>query len=250
MTALSKFFRQFLPDSIKRLIDPDSYKIDDFVISTVKETDSENLILDAGAGECKYKNLPGMHKYIAIDTALGDQKWNYSMIDVLGSLDNLPVKPNVFGTIICTQVLEHVNRPQIVLNELFSVLKEGGNICLTAPQGWGVHQAPHDYFRFTNHALLFLLKEAGFIDIVVTPSCGYFGYLANRLTVFPKTLFWQIKKKWLRLILLPIEFLSYLFFVVIFPIVLNAIDPLDREQNYTLNYFVKGKKPDERKKQA
>jgi hypothetical protein len=55
-------------------------------------------------------------------------------------------------------------------------------------------------------------------------------------------MFWQIKSWLLRIILFPLELLSYVLFVAIFPIILNSIDFLDRKKDYTLNYFVKAKK--------
>ncbi|PQP35667.1 hypothetical protein C6A37_01510 [Desulfobacteraceae bacterium SEEP-SAG9] len=243
MTMYRKLFERLFPNFIKRIIDPVTYKIDTFVISVVNESGTGNLVLDAGAGECRFKSCLKNKTYVAIDAAWGDSTWNYSQLDAVGALDRLPFTSDVFDCVICTQVLEHVREPQLVLNELFRALKQGGLICLTAPQGWGVHQAPHDYFRFTNLALRYLLEKAGFENLSITPSCGYFSYLANRLTLFPKQLFWHIKRRWLRITVFPVELLSYFFFVLAFPLLLNAMDFLDRDRNYTLNYFVKGRKP-------
>jgi len=242
MMKLQKLFHRFCPRYMKRLIDPVTYGIDQFVISTVSKLGLKGFLLDAGAGECKFKDKLRDVRYVAVDTAWGDQTWDYSSIDVASSIDRLPFDADVFDAIICTQVLEHVKEPQRVLDELFRVLQGGGLVCITAPQGWGVHQPPHDYFRFTCHALTYLLESAGFNQITITPSCGYFGYLANRLTIFPKALFWQIKSTLLRLILLPLEFLSYVLFVGIFPLLLNALDVFDRRRDYTLNYYVTVKK--------
>ena len=239
---LQELFHRLCPGFVRRLIDPVTHDIDNFVVSSVSELGPEKLVLDAGAGECRFKDLLKDVQYVAVDTGWGDIAWNYSKIDVAGNVDELPFESNVFDIVICTQVLEHVKEPQLVINELFRTLKTGGVICLSAPQGWGVHQAPHDYFRFTCYALSYLLEKAGFQEISVKQSCGYYGYLANRLTVFPKTLFWQIENNWLRLALFPLEILSCCIFVVLLPLILNSIDILDRKQDYTLNYFVKGKK--------
>ena len=227
---------------MRRIIDPVTYGIDQFVTSTVSALEPAALLLDAGAGECRFKDKLRDVRYVAVDTAWGDQTWDYSSINVASSIDRLPFESDVFDIIICTQVLEHVKEPQRVLDELFRALKGGGVVCITAPQGWGVHQPPHDYFRFTCYALSYLLESAGFEQITITPSCGYFGYLANRLTIFPKALFWQIRSTLLRLILFPLEFLFYVLFVGTFPLLLNALDVLDRRRDYTLNYYVTGKK--------
>ena len=239
---LQKLFHRLCPDFLKRFIDPATHDIDKFIAANLSGLGQDKLILDAGAGECRFKDLLKDAQYVAVDTTWGDQSWNYSKIDVAGSVDKLPFASNVFDIVICTQVLEHVKVPQLVIDEIFRTLKFGGIVCLSAPQGWGVHQAPHDYFRFTNYALSYLLENAGFQEISIRQSCGFFGYLANRLTVLPKTLFWQIEKRWLRLVLFPLEILSYFIFVVLFPLALNSIDFLDRKKDYTLNYLVEGRK--------
>jgi SAM-dependent methyltransferase len=243
MIGFNILFQNYVPGLLKRIIDPATAGIDRFIESSLSEMTPACLILDAGAGECRFKDrFKDKLRYIAVDSTWGDQSWDYSKIDVLSQLENLPFRSQVFDSVICTQVLEHVKEPQVVLSELARALKDGGTIILTAPQGWGVHQPPHDYFRFTNFGLFYLLQSAGFAEISITPACGYFGYLANRVTVAPKILFWQIKSKWVRMLLFPLEILSYFFFVIFFPAILNAIDFLDKKQDYTLNYLVKGKK--------
>ena len=231
-----------IPSSLRRLIDPNSYRIDQFAASLSRDLVPASKVLDAGAGEAQYKKYFANYSYTAIDTKWGDFNWNYSNLDVVGNLKKLPFSKDIFDGVLCTQVLEHVNEPSKVIKEFHRVLKPGGVLYLSAPQGWGVHQAPHDYFRFTHYGLKYLLEKAGFEIKSTVSSCGYFGYLANRLTIFPKTLFWQIKKKMFRFILIPLEILSYIIFVLILPLILNRIDFLDRKQDYTLNYMIRAKK--------
>ena len=243
MSKISKLYASLFPTTIRKLIDPGAFKLRHFVSSEIQNVKARELILDAGAGECGNKDFITNQSYIALDAACGDQSWNYSGLDVIADLENTPFIPNCFHLVICTQVMEHVKEPQAVLLELFRVMKEEGVLCLSAPQGWGVHQAPYDFFRFTHFGLNYLLKKAGFNHISIIPSCGYFGYLANRLTVLPKTLFWPIKTHWLRVLLFPFEVLFYAIFVFLLPILLNSIDFLDKDRNYTLNYLVRAKKP-------
>jgi SAM-dependent methyltransferase len=245
MVPFQKLFHHIFPGFLKQLIDPETEKIDRFVVSNVEAYGNENFILDAGAGECRFKEKLEYNRYVAIDATYGDPSWDYSKIDVASSLDCLPFESDIFDIIICTQVLEHVREPQRVLDELSRILKRGGVVLISAPQGWGVHQAPHDYFRFTCYALSYLLEQAGFEQISIRPSSGYFGYLANRLTVFPKALFWQTKSRTLRILFSPLELVSYMLFVGILPLLLNAMDFLDHKKDYTLNYFVKGTKANE-----
>jgi SAM-dependent methyltransferase len=243
MFNLSGYYHKLVPPFLKRLIDPDSFRIQQFVGSSIKQSDRNCLILDAGAGESRNRRFITDQKYIAMDAGCGDPSWDYSNLDVIADLEGIPFKTNSFGLVICTQVLEHVKEPLIVLKELWRVTKAGGALYISAPQGWGVHQAPFDYFRYTHFGLHHLLVRAGFTEISITPTCGYFSYLANRLTVFPKTLFWQIERRWLRIVVSPLEMLSYILFVFLLPMFLNSIDFLDRDQNYTLNYLARAIKP-------
>ena len=243
MIKTSRYYENMIPAFLKKMIDPDSFRIKCFVKAAIQATATGGRILDAGAGECRNRELIENHTYIALDAACGDQSWNYSGLDAIADLEKVPFKPNSFDLVICTQVLEHVREPQIVLNEFFRIAKEGGSIYISAPQGWGVHQAPYDFFRYTDFGLRYLLEKSGFEMISITPSCGYYGYLANRLTVLPKTFFWQIERVWLRLLLSPIELLSYGLFVLLLPIILNSIDFMDKNRNYTLNYLVTARKP-------
>jgi len=231
-----------IPRCIMRWIDNVNYLIDKFILSSAGDIPQNATVLDAGAGESPYKKYFKHCTYVTIDTQCGDSEWDYSQLDSIGDLEKIPYKDNSFDAVICTQVLEHVKEPLVVVKELYRILKPIGTLYLSAPQGWGIHQAPHDYFRFTHFGLKHLLTSAGFNVRSITPACGYFSYLANRLTIVPKVLFWQIKRLWLRIILFPIELIFYVLFVVLFPIMLNAIDFLDTQRNYTLLYFSKSTK--------
>jgi SAM-dependent methyltransferase len=228
----------------KHKIDVDSRKIQAFVREASAEIADNSSVLDAGAGECQYRQFFFNKYYIAVDSGLGDINWDYSHLDLVCNLEKLPFKPNVYEAVICTQVLEHVKEPETVLKEILRVLKPNGILYLSAPQGWGVHQPPNDFFRFTRYGLQYLMEKAGFTILSIQPVGGFYNYLANRLTVLPKTIFWQIEKKILRIILFPMEILFYLFFVLLIPFVLNRFDFLDKKQDYTLNYLVKVQKPE------
>jgi SAM-dependent methyltransferase len=243
METICKAFYASMPNFLKRLIVPCDFHIWEFVRQAAAEIPASSRLLDAGAGQCQFKSLFGECSYIAVDLALGDNTWDYSRLDVVSDLERLPFPDKEFDGEICIQVLEHLREPKTVLCELYRVLKPGGYLYLSAPQGWGIHQAPHDYYRFTCYGLRYLFEQAGFKIDYIKPSCGYFGYLANRMTIFPKVLFWHITKPWLRLILLPFELISIFFFVLFFPAILHIMDPLDGQRDFTLNYFVKAKRP-------
>jgi len=51
----------------------------------------------------------------------------------------------------------------------------------TVPFLWCLHYEPHDYFRFTGHALRTIFEGAGFRVLRIEPVGRVFSYLAARL---------------------------------------------------------------------
>jgi SAM-dependent methyltransferase len=174
-----------------RLSDLARWFIDSFVMKIAVELPARSKILDAGAGECVYKKYFQHCNYISVDLGVGDEKWDYTNLDYVASLDNLPVGNNTFDAILCTQVLEHLERPQECLREFSRVLKAGGKLYLTVPMAHPEHQVPYDFFRFTSFGLRSLLSTAGFRDIRLQPLGGMFtrwAYeLPRLLSIFPRT---------------------------------------------------------------
>ncbi len=85
----------------------------------------------------------------------------------------LPFHDAAFDTVVSFQVLEHVPEPADLMAEMARVLCPGGRLVLTAPHIWGIHEEPHDYFRFTPFGLRHLAQRAGFEVEEVTPLAGY-----------------------------------------------------------------------------
>lgn len=236
------YFRiyQRAPEFLKRRINPLDYAIRNLV-GEAAALPTGSLILDAGAGEVRFASLFGGHRYVALDSVVGDADWDYSRLQVIGALGRLPLASGRFDGVVCTQVLEHVPDPKTALRELARVLGPSGRIFLSAPQGWCEHQQPNDFFRFTRYSLRQLLQDAGFEQIRITPMGGFFHYLGNRLTFVPKILFAR-RRGWRRLALLPFELLTVALFGGVFPILCYYLDRLDRRREFTLGYSCRARK--------
>lgn len=135
-------------------------------------------ILDAGAGNAPYAELFAHCDYVTAD-------WPNSVhaggrrADIVASLDSLPVDAESFEAVLCTEVIEHVARPDVVLFELQRVLAPNGRICLTAPFVWPLHEEPYDFYRYTSHSLEQMFEQAGFVDTLVEPRGGYLSTLGQ-----------------------------------------------------------------------
>lgn len=229
----SAFFRP-----VRTVLDPESERLRAFVRRAALSLPPGAVLVDIGAGQCQYKDLFRDTTYIGVDFGGGDHEWDYSRLDAVSDIHALPVRSGIADGVLCTQVLEHTYDPQKVICEMARILKIGGRAFISVPQGWGEHQVPHDYFRYTQYGIKVLLNRAGLKMVEVGKTTGLFGYLANRLTMVPKVLFWSIKNPVLRILLLPVELLCYLLFVAFPAIFLAPLDILDHEKTYTLNYTI------------
>jgi ubiquinone/menaquinone biosynthesis C-methylase UbiE len=52
---------------------------------------------------------------------------------VLSDLERLPFPDTSFDTIICSEVLEHMEVPSVLIREIERLLKPGGLACITVP---------------------------------------------------------------------------------------------------------------------
>jgi len=164
--------------------DPGRRSINDFVRRASLLAPSGGRVLDAGAGECIYRPLFEGRRYVSTDCGVGDAGWDYTKLDALADLERIPFLAASFDFVLCTETLEHVARPGRVLSELGRVLKSGGTLALSVPFLHPVHQAPHDYYRYTPYGLRHLLADAGFDRVEVTAAGGYFTYLRDQLSDF------------------------------------------------------------------
>jgi SAM-dependent methyltransferase len=129
--------------------------------------------------------------------------------------------------------IEHLREPGRALAEIGSSLKPGGILLVAAPHEWEVHQAPHDYFRYTRYGLAYLLEAAGFEILEIRPSGGYFRLLARRL--LNGLQFFSGGIRWL-------FFIPAAILVVPPALILPFLDFLDRDRNFTLGYICTARK--------
>ena len=215
-----------------------------FLEQTSNEIPSGHLILDAGAGDGRYKEIFVNQIYESAD--IGKLERNYGNLTYQCNIKNIPVEDNKYDAIICTQVLEHIDEPQKALYEFHRILKEGGKLYLTAPLYYPEHEIPYDFFRYTQYGFQFMFNKAG-LEIESTEWLeGYFMTLATQLWIGSGSLPLNYKKYGLGIlgvILLPIMLLMKISFFIS-AMILSRLDQLYKltTVGHCKNYVIKAKK--------
>lgn len=83
----------------------------------------------------------------------------------------LPFENESFETVILSDVLEHVYQPETLWKEMSRILSNHGKILMNVPFYYGIHEVPHDYYRYTEYALRRFAEDAG-LKIIVLKSYG------------------------------------------------------------------------------
>lgn len=225
---------RFLPVLLVRRLLTVETRIEKAVKSFGNSLKPQARVLDAGCGESTYRSYFEDHSYVGIDTTVGNSNWDYSQLDTQADATALPFRNACFDAVINIVVLEHTPDPQRVLCEIVRVLKPGGRLLLIAPQQWEVHQAPHDYFRFTQFGLQHLLAKAGFATPHIEPLGGFFTLAGRRClnatTFFMHGLGWAL-------------FPLVAAIATVCALVLPLFDRLDHEKQFTLGYICQVEKP-------
>ena len=212
-----------------------------FVRDVARGLPPGSRMLDAGAGECAYKEFFPAIRYVSIDAALGDPSWNYHDLNSVGALHALPFKDSSFDAILCTQTLEHLEWPRESVTEFFRVLTPTGMLYLTAPMAHHEHQAPYDFFRYTSFGLDSICRRAGFTKVQITPFGGTFTRMAYELSrvlsIFPSAGIKRGNPQWKGILWLPVRAVL-LIPIRLLQLVLLAFDGLDRKRDYPFGWGV------------
>jgi ubiquinone/menaquinone biosynthesis C-methylase UbiE len=149
-------------------------------------------LLDAGAGEQRFKKFCEHLQYIAQDfgrydgkgdsTGLQTGAWNQENLDIISDIAAIPEPNNSFDTILCTEVLEHLPEPVTALAEFSRLLRADGQLILTAPFCSLTHFSPfHFYTGFNRYFYETHLPKFGFRIVEMVGNGNFFEYLAQEV---------------------------------------------------------------------
>ena len=169
---------------------------DAWVAQVLSELPVGARLLDAGAGECQYKKHCGHLEYVAQDNAIYDGKgdaglqtgsWDFSRIDIVSDIVNIPEPDASFDAVLCTEVLEHLPDPVRALDEMARLLRPGGVFVITAPFWSLTHFAPYHYATgFNRYFYEFHLGRLGFDILDMIPNGNFFECVGQELRRVPE----------------------------------------------------------------
>jgi len=119
-------------------------------------------------------------------------EWKYLNInpenspDFLCSADEIPVKSETFDIVLLSEVLEHLEQPYEVLNEIYRVLKPGGLFFITVPFMFHEHGSPFDFQRWTKRKIQMELESRGFQISDIEPLGGILSILYDNTMIYLK----------------------------------------------------------------
>jgi SAM-dependent methyltransferase len=163
---------------------------------------------------------------------------HHSKPDLVADLNHpLPFADAAVDHVVSFEVIEHLAEPTALLCEAFRVLRNGGTLTLSTPFQWWVHEAPWDYQRFTRFGLEHQLQKAGFADVFVRETTGFWGmwilklnYQLHRLVRGPR-----IVRAIMRVFLVPLWWIGQML--------ATRLDRIWREPRETAGYFATARKP-------
>jgi SAM-dependent methyltransferase len=233
---LKKLLPRFLADALDLRRAP----VDAFVRREAAQVPSGARVVDLGCGECNYKPAFAHTRYLGIDLAVGNAGWDYSRISVLADLVRVPLRDGAADVVLCTETLEHLERPWRFAAEVSRILRPGGTLLLTTPQMARMHQVPYDFFRYTQFGLKSLFEREGLRAERIDPEGGYFIFLGDTFKHFHGHLF---RSRWMRFLFFPFYWLSSVLCGLLVPVACRILDPLDDKRRFTMGYTCVFRKP-------
>lgn len=166
----------------------------DFIQDAFRRLGPRENLLDLGCGTRPFR--PVYEAYVGFSVGM-DAPYTLhdrGTIDVHALGAALPFKDGAFDIVLCTEVLEHVREPSVVLSEIHRVLKKGGALVMTTPLLVPLHEEPHDYFRYTSHGLKYLCAKSDFEVVCLEPFCGLTGVMLSFLVQAQLKVWYSVRK--------------------------------------------------------
>lgn len=123
--------------------------------------------------------------------------------------ENLPFDDNSVDFAICNAVLEHVKEPKKIIDEIYRVLKPGGELFVDIPFIYPFHSAPGDYNRMTLRGLEYLCRDFNKLKsgMCLGPNSAIASILVEYSQIFFKGKFFKkIAKNFMKIIVFALKY--------------------------------------------
>lgn len=146
---VARFYQENIPHFVSgKLLDLGCGKVP--LYEAYKNHISENVCID-------WQNTIHKNPFLDIETDINQP---------------LPLDNEIFDTVILSDVLEHIRKPEELIAEVYRIMKPSGKFILNVPFFYWLHEQPFDYFRYTKFALQSMLEDAGFKVLKLEPMGG------------------------------------------------------------------------------
>jgi len=134
------------------------------IASFIAEVPSGSKILNIGSGGTIMKEIEKnlKHRDISVQSTDIDPDRKPDFVD---DITDTKLQPDGFDYIVCAEVIEHVTQPQPAADNLLRILKPGGRCLVSTPYIFPTHDAPHDYFRYTEFGLRLLFLKFELVEL-------------------------------------------------------------------------------------
>jgi SAM-dependent methyltransferase len=192
-------------------------------------------LADIGCGNKPYVDMAAPHvdEHVGIDHAPSFH--GLRNVDVIGTAYEIPVDDGAFDTILCTDVLEHLEEPCDALREAYRILRPGGYGIYTVPLFWHLHETPRDFYRFTEFGLRHLFEKAGFQVVELIALTGFWVTFGQEMAYYLQRFRgrrWIHPTYWFAMLMIPlVQCVAFVF------------DKFDTSEGFTAEYMAVVRKP-------
>lgn len=202
----------------------------------LSSSDKNKKVLDIGAGEKPYLKLFIGYTYETSD--MEDAFHSGQKHDYYCSIYDLSMNEFEYDKVFLFQVLEHLEHPIQGLKEVNRILKPGGEVFLSVPQGAGDHFEPYHFFNYTQYGLKSVLEQSGFEVVSDKRLSGIYVYISNRLSKLVGITKASMGRNYFAIVVfspfgIALNLLSWC---------LSKVNFLDKKQNYCIGHIVVAKK--------
>jgi SAM-dependent methyltransferase len=133
--------------------------------------DSEGTIVDLAGGSGINQQIFHLQSgtYISVDLSLRGlriAREGHRGMQLLASVESLPIRDGSVDTVLCSWSLEHMADPETVLNEMIRIVKPGGRILIWGPNWDNIFRKDFPQFVHKSREYVWLVRWTMFFRLI------------------------------------------------------------------------------------